>query len=153
MILTRIIRIKWCIITKKNNHIHNSKTGTRITFEKEGDEAPNTIPGDIVFVVTAKEHERFEREGDDLITTVPVTLEQAMSGVRMSVRGIDGKNITINEPFVTPQTIKVFAGEGMPNQKTPDQRGALRVKFDVRFPQLTSTQRSRIVEVVRGGAA
>jgi len=43
------------------------KDGTKITFEREGDEYPNTIPADIVFTLHTKPHDRFEREGDNLI--------------------------------------------------------------------------------------
>ena len=46
------------------------KDGTKITFEREGDEAPGTIPADIVFVVQTKPHPIFTREGDDLICKV-----------------------------------------------------------------------------------
>jgi DnaJ family protein B protein 4 len=50
------------------------KNGTKITFEREGDEAPGLIPADIVFVVQAKSHDRFERDGDNLLYTVSLLL-------------------------------------------------------------------------------
>lgn len=46
------------------------KDGTKITFEREGDELPGVIPADIVFTLQAKPHDRFERDGDDLIYSV-----------------------------------------------------------------------------------
>ena len=46
------------------------KDGTKITFEREGDELPGVIPADIVFTLQTRPHERFERNGDDLIYTV-----------------------------------------------------------------------------------
>ncbi|KAF2561338.1 hypothetical protein F2Q70_00014606 [Brassica cretica] len=41
---------------------HNQK----ITFRGQADEAPDTVTGDIVFVIQQKEHSTFKREGDDL---------------------------------------------------------------------------------------
>lgn len=47
------------------------KDGTKITFEREGDElGPGSVPADVVFTVKAKPHDRFSREGDDLIHDV-----------------------------------------------------------------------------------
>ncbi len=46
------------------------KNGTKITFEREGDEHPGLIPADITFVIQAKPHDRFERDGDNLIYNV-----------------------------------------------------------------------------------
>lgn len=46
------------------------KDGTKITFEKEGDQAPGVVPADVIFVVKTKPHDRFTREGDDLMYEV-----------------------------------------------------------------------------------
>jgi len=42
------------------------KDGTKITFEREGDQTPGVVPADVVFVIKTKPHDRFTREGDDL---------------------------------------------------------------------------------------
>ena len=42
------------------------KAGTKVTFPKEGDQAPNRIPADIVFVIKDKPHQLFERDGSDI---------------------------------------------------------------------------------------
>merc|ERR1719213_977025 len=56
------------------------KSGTTITFEGEGDEAPNMRPGDVQFVIKQKKHNIFERDGNDLVKTVSITLKQALMG-------------------------------------------------------------------------
>uniref|UniRef100_A0A493SUN9 DnaJ heat shock protein family (Hsp40) member B13 n=1 Tax=Anas platyrhynchos platyrhynchos TaxID=8840 RepID=A0A493SUN9_ANAPP len=50
------------------------RQGTRITFEKEGDQGPNVIPADITFVVREKPHLRFKRVDDNLsyVATIPL---------------------------------------------------------------------------------
>lgn len=52
------------------------KEGTKITFPREGDESPNTIPADIVFVIKDKAHAHFRREGSDIVYPVRVSLRQ-----------------------------------------------------------------------------
>ncbi len=46
------------------------KDGTKITFEREGDELPGIVPADIIFTIQTKPHDRYERDGDNLVLTV-----------------------------------------------------------------------------------
>ncbi|CAE7671034.1 DNAJB4, partial [Symbiodinium microadriaticum] len=82
------------------------KDGTRITFERAGDELPGVAPADIVFVIQARPHEYFTRDKDDLIYHCPVTLEQAISGVSTSVRTLDDRILRIEEPSIRPDFVK-----------------------------------------------
>ena len=67
---TSSIRDKILTITVKPGW----KAGTKITFPKEGDQGPNTVPADIVFILKDKPHPRFERVGNDLIYTATIQL-------------------------------------------------------------------------------
>lgn len=125
------------------------KDGTKITYEREGDETPNAIPADIVFTLQTKPHDRFTREGDDLCCVLGVTLENALSGVSTSVLTLDGRRLPIEAPSgVTPATELIFPGEGLPNSKTKI-KGRMRVKFLISFPQLTLSQRQELCSVIR----
>lgn len=42
------------------------KEGTKVTFPKEGDQTPNNIPADVVFVIKDKAHPVFKRDGSDI---------------------------------------------------------------------------------------
>ena len=55
------------------------KAGTKITFQREGDQAPNKIPADIVFIIKDKPHPHFRREGSDLKYTCRLTLKEVRS--------------------------------------------------------------------------
>ena len=52
------------------------KSGTKITFQREGDQAPNKIPADIVFIIRDKPHAHFKREGSDLRHCCQITLKE-----------------------------------------------------------------------------
>lgn len=54
------------------------KAGTRITFQREGDQNPNKIPADIVFIIRDKPHTLFKREGSDIRYTARITLKQVI---------------------------------------------------------------------------
>lgn len=52
------------------------KSGTRVTFQKEGDQTHGKIPADIVFVIRDKPHQLYKREGSDIRYTARLTLKQ-----------------------------------------------------------------------------
>ena len=123
------------------------KDGTKITFEREGDESPGIEPGDIIFVLSTKPHERFTREGDDLLYTCRVNLTDALCGVRSQLMTLDGRTLPINATSVTPETILRIANEGLMNNKTK-KRGDIQIKFLVTFPPLNDSQRRQIAQIL-----
>ncbi|KAL6213033.1 hypothetical protein ACLB2K_018248 [Fragaria x ananassa] len=68
---------------KKVLEVHVEKgmqNGQRISFPGEADEAPDTVTGDIVFVLQQKEHPKFKRKGDDLFYEHTLSLMEALCG-------------------------------------------------------------------------
>lgn len=122
------------------------KAGTKITFPREGDQSPNTIPADIVFVIKDKPHPFFKRDGSDLIYTAKINLREALLGASIQVPTLDGrkKQIQLNE-VINPSTEKRIAGEGLPFPKQNTKKGDLIVKFDIKFPDnLSQPQREAL---------
>jgi DnaJ family protein B protein 4 len=118
------------------------KAGTKVRFEGEGDQAPGTLPSDMVFVIKEKPHPRFKRDGNNLVFTADVPLVQALTGFDVDVETLDGRRLSIPiREIVTPSSTKVVLGEGMP-VKDSGARGDLHIKFNVRFPaSLTDDQK------------
>jgi len=116
------------------------KSGTKITFQREGDQAPNKIPADIVFIIRDKPHPHFKREGPDLRHTCKITLREALCGVMVDIPTLTGEKIPINlaTEVVKPTTTKRIAGYGLPLPKEPTRRGDILVSFDIQFPDRLS---------------
>ncbi|XP_074642866.1 dnaJ homolog subfamily B member 4-like [Tubulanus polymorphus] len=115
------------------------KAGTKITFPKEGDQNPNTIPADIVFVVKDKPHPVFTRDGSDTIYKAKISLRDALCGGTINVPTIDGKKIPLRlTDIVKPGSKRKINSEGLPHPKQPTKRGDLVVEFDVKFPDQLS---------------
>lgn len=72
------------------------KDGQTITFSGEADQAPNTIPGDVIIVIEEKEHELFKRKGDDLILEQKIDLLTALAGGSFPVPHVDDKLLKVN---------------------------------------------------------
>lgn len=71
------------------------KEGTKITFPKEGDQTPNNIPADIVFVLKDKPHSIFRRDGSDIIYPAKISLREVSGG---AVIVSDGENLKFLMP-------------------------------------------------------
>ncbi|CAK9141505.1 unnamed protein product [Ilex paraguariensis] len=55
------------------------KKGTKITFPKKGNEQPNVITTDLVFIIDEKPHSTFTRDGNDLIVAQKISLTEALT--------------------------------------------------------------------------
>ncbi|KAG8385513.1 hypothetical protein BUALT_Bualt03G0053100 [Buddleja alternifolia] len=126
------------------------KKGTKITFPEKGNEQPNVIPSDLVFVIDEKPHSVFTRDGNDLVVTQKISLAEALSGYTVHLTTLDGRNLTIPvNSVISPNYEEVVPREGMPIPKEPTKRGNLRIKFNVRFPsRLTAEQKSGIKKLL-----
>ncbi|CEF66405.1 DnaJ domain and Chaperone DnaJ, C-terminal domain and HSP40/DnaJ peptide-binding domain-containing protein [Strongyloides ratti] len=116
------------------------KSGTKITFPKEGDQYPGRIPADVVFVIRDKPHPCFKREGADLIHVHKLTLKEALLGTQFEITSLEGQKIPIViDHIIKPNFHKKIENQGLPSPKT-GQKGSIIVKFDIKFPDTLSTQ-------------
>lgn len=127
------------------------KSGTKITFQKEGDQSPNSIPADIIFTVKDKPHSIFHREGHDVKYTAKITLKDALSGIaKVKVPTLEGTKVALNlKDIIAPTTVKRLSGYGLPYPKEPTRRGDIIVNFDIKFPDtLTEPARQILMDVL-----
>ena len=112
------------------------KDGTKITFEKSGDQShPSANQNDIQFVISTKPHDLFTRQNNDLEFTAKITLKQALCGGNVEIEHFGGKMLKIPLKGITaPNTRRTIQNEGMPISKT-SERGNLHIIFDIEFPE------------------
>ncbi|XP_023557801.1 dnaJ homolog subfamily B member 13 isoform X3 [Octodon degus] len=124
------------------------RQGTRISFEKEGDQGPNIIPADIVFIVREKLHPRFRRENDNLFFVSTIPLGKALTCCTVEVKTLDDRllNIPIND-IVHPKYFKKVPGEGMPVPEDPTKKGDLFIFFDIQFPTRLTPQKKQMLRL------
>jgi DnaJ-class molecular chaperone len=112
------------------------KAGTKITFQKEGDQGRGKVPADIVFIIRDKPHPLFRREGSDVKYTYKLSLKQALCGTIIEVPTLVGEKVSLNltREIVKPTTVKRIQGHGLPFPKELSRKGDLIVSFDIKFP-------------------
>ncbi|KAK1133168.1 DnaJ protein like protein 1 [Melipona quadrifasciata] len=116
------------------------KAGTKITFQKEGDQGRGKVPADIVFIIRDKPHPLFRREGSDIRYTCKLSLKQALCGTVIEVPTLTGEKINLNltREIVKPNMVRRIQGHGLPFPKEPSRKGDLLVSFDIKFPETLS---------------
>lgn len=103
---------KKTITERKVLHVHVDKgmqDGQKITFNGEGDQGPDIIPGDVIFVIEQKPHPRFQRKGDDLYYHAEIDLLTALAGGSIAVEHLDERWLTVS---ITPGEV---ISPGKPN--------------------------------------
>ncbi len=130
------------------------KHGERIVFSGEADEAPDTLPGDVVVVLQQQPHDVFRREHNNLFMKKSITLLEALTGFTFYITHLDGRQLLVkSEPgvIVKPGDVKAIKDEGMPYPKNPYVRGTLFVEFDVQFPvpgSITAAHKQQLAAVL-----
>ncbi|KDO19151.1 hypothetical protein SPRG_15718 [Saprolegnia parasitica CBS 223.65] len=127
------------------------RNGQRITFMGEGDQAPGTTAGDIVFVVQEKQHAIFQRKGDNLIMEKKITLVEALCGFETIVEHLDGRLLHVKTKpgeVIKPNQLKAVHGEGMPQHGNPFLKGELVILFKIEFPTSMSAYQVRALQSV-----
>lgn len=110
------------------------RPGDRVRF-KDAAVEDGRRPGDVVFVLTQKPHDRFAVDGDHLRITMQVRLVDALAGAVVIVKGLDGKDVKVRvDDVIHPGYVHVVTGRGMPRRSSPDQCGDLHIAFDITFP-------------------
>jgi DnaJ-class molecular chaperone len=111
------------------------------------DSIPNVPRGDIHLTVNVTPHHEFTRQGDDLIKEIPIHCIDAITGCKITVITIDGKELEVNvNPGIQHgQTLNV-AGYGMPNMNDPRFRGRLLLPVKIEIPTVFSEGQRQMLE-------
>ncbi|KAL2981510.1 hypothetical protein AAZX31_13G293300 [Glycine max] len=127
------------------------QNGQKITFPGEADEAPDTVTGDIVFVLQQKEHPKFKRKADDLFVEHTLSLTEALCGFQFVLTHLDSRQLLIKSnpgEVVKPESFKAINDEGMPNYQRHFLKGKLYIHFSVEFPDTLSLDQVKALEAV-----
>ncbi|KAG0143699.1 hypothetical protein CROQUDRAFT_48436 [Cronartium quercuum f. sp. fusiforme G11] len=124
--------------------------GQTITFNGEADQAPNTVPGDVVIVIEEKPHPVFKRKGDDLIAEVEVDLVTALAGGMIPIEHLDSRALLVKVTpgeVLKPNSTKLVPENGMPSQRF-HTLGDLILVIKVLFPDTIDPSACPVLESV-----
>jgi DnaJ-class molecular chaperone len=122
----------------------------KIVYERQGEQVPDMLQGDIIFVVKQQPHGVFKRVQNNLYMNVDVTLKQALFGYEGRFTHLDGHTFEIRSQFnqiIKPFSWNIVKGEGMPI-KNQDTFGELHAKMMVVFPTKLTQRQKELVELI-----
>ncbi|CCE62464.1 hypothetical protein TPHA_0C03110 [Tetrapisispora phaffii CBS 4417] len=125
------------------------REGQKIVFKGEADQAPDVIPGDVIFVVVEKPHKHFKRAGDDLLYEAEIDLLTAIAGGEFAIQHVSGdwlKVSTVPGEVISSGMKKVIEGKGMPVPKYGGY-GNLIVTFKIKFPENNFATEDKLKEL------
>ncbi|CAK7210537.1 Type I HSP40 co-chaperone [Sporothrix bragantina] len=131
---------KKTVVDRKVLHVHvdrGVKSGTRVDFRGEGDQAPGIQAGDVVFEIEQKPHPRFTRRDDDLLYNCEIDLVTALAGGTIYIEHLDERWLSLDilpGEAISPNAVRMVRGQGMPTYRHHDF-GNLYIKFSVKFPE------------------
>ena len=127
-----------------------------ITLNGEGDEMPDCLAGDVIFVVIIQKHPVFTRVGADLFIRKKISLLDALTGFEFTVKHLDGSTHQVSllkNEIISDQENKIVRGLGMPFFKDSMNNGNLIVQFEVVMPPKSSIGKDKFeaLEKILGG--
>ncbi|OEL36218.1 DnaJ protein-like protein 2 [Dichanthelium oligosanthes] len=112
---------------------------------------PDTVTGDIVFVLQQKDHSKFKRKGEDLFYEHTLSLTEALCGFQFVLTHLDNRQLLIKSnpgEVVKPDQFKAINDEGMPIYQRPFMKGKLYIHFTVEFPDSLAPEQCKALEAV-----
>ena len=117
---------------------------TVILLKEIGNQSPGMKTSDLIVHIKEKKHKCFQRVNkNDLIYVHKIDLAQALNSEPVRFTTFDGRKLAISiDEIISPSTVKVVPGEGMPifqdEMNVRDlniKKGDLYIKFDIKFPE------------------
>lgn len=108
-----------------------TKNNTQYRFEKESDEYPGYVPGDIVFIIKTKPHQLFTRDANNnLMMKKKIKLSEALCGCKFNIKTLDNRILYVRyDDIIKPGQTLILRNEGF-NKNTN-----LYIEFEIEFPQ------------------
>jgi len=145
---------KKTVVDRKVLHVHvdrGVKSGTKVEFRGEGDQAPGMVAGDVVFQIEQKPHPRFTRRDDDLLYHAEIDLVTALAGGTIYIEHLDERWLSVEilpGEAISQGAIKMIRGQGMPSYRHHDF-GNMYIQFNVKFPEKGWTEDPAAFEALR----
>jgi DnaJ-class molecular chaperone len=129
-----------------------TQNNDQFVFENEGDQSPNEIKGDVVFIIKENSNNtKFKRVGNDLIYYHNILLGDSITGCNISIDCIDDDKINYKElGMIKENSYTIIKNKGMPIKNKKDSFGNLYVVYNIVYPDniLTNNERDTIKKIL-----
>ena len=121
--------------------------GAKIKYQGLGDSSLPGPRGDMYVVISVKGKVGWRRSNDDLVVLQKVNCLDLITGARVTIKTLDGKNLDLNIPSGTKNnTTFNIPGYGVPNTRSK-VRGNMLVTVEADIPKLSQQQIEQILKL------
>ena len=112
-----------------------TQNGEKKIFQDMGDQLPDEIKGDIIFIIKETNNTLFKRAGNNLIFNHTIKLCDSIIGTTISFSHINGEKIIFKEEnMIKENSYSILKNKGMPIQYQPGRFGNLYVVYSIEYP-------------------
>lgn len=112
-----------------------TENGTQKIFQDMGDQLPDEIKGDVIFIVKETNNTLFKRVGNNLIFNHTIKLCDSIIGTNISFNHINGEKILFKEDnMIKENAYTIVKNKGMPISNQPGKFGNLYVVYSIEYP-------------------
>lgn len=125
--------------------------GEQKIFKESGDQLPNEIKGDIIFVIKETNNTLFKRSGDNLILNHTIKLCDSIIGTNISINHITGEKIVYKEEnMIKENAYTIIKNKGMPIPNKTGIYGNLYVVYSIEYPdkKLNHTEKELLKRIL-----
>ena len=104
----------------------------KILFERQGEQVPDMLQGDIVMVLKQQPHNVFKRVQNNLYMNLDISLKEALFGYERQITHLDGHKFdlhSLHNKVSQPFSWNIVPGEGMPIRNREDKFGDVHAKI------------------------
>jgi len=121
--------------------------GAKIQYKGLGDSSLPGPRGDMYVIVNVKGKVGWRRSNDDLVVLQKVNCLDLITGAKVNIKTLDGKNLDLNIPTGTKNnTTFNIPGYGVPNTRSK-VRGNMLVTVEADIPKLSQQQIEQILRL------
>jgi DnaJ-class molecular chaperone len=127
-----------------------SENNEKKVFENSGDQLPNELIGDVIFILKEEDNSLFKRIGDDLIYKYNITLGDSIIGPTISFKHLNDENIFFKEPnIIKENSYSLVKNKGMPKKNMENSFGDLYVLYYIVYPsKILSNSEKDIIKTI-----
>lgn len=125
--------------------------GEKIVFERQGEQVPDMLQGDIIIQLKQQSHNVFRRVQNNLYMNLDISLQEALFGYSRQLTHLDGHKFEVKSSpnhITQPFSWNIINREGMPVKNRDNMFGDLHAKLIVNFPNKLSKRQMELVELI-----
>ena len=123
-------------------------TGCKIIFEKESEEYPDFIPGDVIFEIIVQDDPKFKRIGSDLFMNYNISLVDCLTGGDIKINLFDRSILSSKICGVVQQgEMRRIKGKGMPFYDDSTKQGDIVLKFNIVLPKKIDERQAKLIKM------